>query len=310
MSPELKWLARLPRRLRTPIDRRSPKQNASRVVRDLVGLPEFSDRLQEVAGVMAIIKQDQTRQNPYLGHATRDIDTAIAVVTERIRSGLLSPEVGERYLDALSGQRKLSLQQPLKLKDKIDSATEELFRTTMSRRGALVIGGAAGVLAAGEIGRRIISSKQESQIELERQLDKQPKVALSEGASDLSKHNWRVRTTHKERFVPSGRHPGLYLLNDGFVFNFDRSDSGNGIAIRALRNDKEIVPFLRVYPSKGAPKDYIVGTNKDERGDLVTEVVVFEKPERALTYYTQFKPLVSGNTFRFIGYYLDPAPDT
>lgn len=105
------------------------------------------------------------------------------------------------------------------------------------------------------------------------------------------------------------------MFNNGSKFNFELFGFGfnvnDGIGIRAVKSEQgDIVPFLRVYPKEGKPKDYILKIKRDKDGDLITDPVVFEKLDNqygdGVRYRNniQFKVLISGDTVKFAGTYL------
>lgn len=307
MISEIKRIARLPRTIRIPFNRGSPEQRAADVVGDLVRLPEFANKLLDVGQVMGVIGQ-KVDQNPYLGRSTKDIDGAIAKIKERVSSGLLTSGVANNFLDALHRQRDLSLQQPHIVRDQlVPIATEMVGGMIMTRRGALVVA-SAGLLTAGEVYRRNLASKPRTEspvpVDLDKELDSQPKIALENGPSNISKEGWRVRVIDGTSLKPDPNTKNrVWTLENGELFRFtlDGKTINTGIAVRGLHTDKGVVPFFRVYPKVGIPKDYIVQTNKKESGDLVTNAIVFEKGEGIDPIQMQFNALVSGNAFSFLG---------
>ncbi len=315
MRRELARIARLPRTARLPFST-TPPETASRVVAGLVSLPNHLN-LDEVSTVMSVVRHPERagHQKPDLGYSTADIDTTMQLIQDRMGQGLLATDIGQKFLDSLNDQRELSLQRPPTLSQRIGSKVLPAVRVArqhVTRRRSFLVGGLAAAiygasLVAPRMGELGIGTAPEIlDSDEDRRLDHQPKGELTTSPTDLSKLGWLAKAAPDGvLFKPSTDKPEVYMLNNGFSFQF--GNEKNAITLRALKTGERVVPFLRVYPVEGTPRDYVIHTRYDQVGNLVTEVVVFENPTTQKTFFAQFSPLPSGNTVKFTGRYMDPV---
>lgn len=292
----------LPRTAKPPLSRKSAEGITSNIIGDFVRLDEYGGRADEVAQVLTAVTtiNPESKQIIDLGYATQEYDQAISIVRLRVEEGSLSKEMGQRFIQTLTLQRRLSFLRPA-------SSTDNHLLT---RRNFLIGGLALGAAAAAAVGGVSWTAKETTSVSdptpnRELQLDLQQKLELTDKPSELSNDGWRIRKAPDLRYWAS---EPIHMEN-GFTFHFDKTFGDNGIKIRAWRNDGgEVVPFLRVNTLEGESQNYSLKTIMDKKGDLETEPVFFDNPGSGAIYYTKFKLHTGENKFKFSGYYLVPLP--
>lgn len=274
----------------------------SNIIGDFVKLEEYADRHADVDHVLTTVASEPSGSKPItdLGYSTQEYDQAISMVRIRVEQGSLPKEVGQRFLQTLTFQRRLSFLRP------IPPADSHL----LTRRSFLILGGIAlGAAAAGGVihlgNPQEITPSPNPIPDRELLLDLQPKIELTERPSKLSNDGWRIRKAPASKYWESVP----YSIRNGFAFHFDKTFGDNGIRLRAWRNeDGEVVPFLRVTALEGESLNYSLKTIIDKKGDLETEPVFFDNASSGSVYYAKFKLHTNENKFQFSGYYLAPLP--
>lgn len=293
--------------LRSSFRGEDPREVAATVLQNVALLSNGLGNINEIAHIRAAILSDQ-QSTSSIGSA-RDIDTTINLIEARVRGGTIASDVASKYLDILNKQRALNLHERSQPGQHLGDRIAGTLSTRVSRRefAAIAMVGITGIVTISTLSTEPTTPP----VNPNELLDSRPKEQLTEDFSDLSNRGWRAKHAPgsiAQEYISDGR---VHVLENGFNFSFGEDHLlwdwifGNGIAIRAVRApDGTVIPFLRITPIKGTPKDYVMDAASYASGNLITRPVIFENPAVQTRYITQFQILDSGEDFTFLGTYL------